>query len=373
MSLGWKFFLTYVAVAAIALLVLAISTAFVAPGTFSDHMQSMTHMQNGMMMGQDQRGQQFQVLDEELDASFRQAVDSALLRAGTAAILAAGVVSWIVTQRIMRPIRTIVQASQQIAAGHYEQRITRVSRDELGDMVENFNRMAASLAETESLRQQLIADVSHELKTPLASIKGYMEGLQDGVIPATPATFQLVHREADRLQRLVYDLQELSRTEAGAVPFALQALSPVQLVTAVTVRLQPQFAEKHVALTSDMPAELPPVRADADRIAQVLTNLLGNALQYTPEGGVVSVTARTAGHNVEFSVRDTGVGLAPDDLSRIFQRFYRADKSRARASGGSGIGLTIAWHIIEAHGGRIWAESPGLQQGSTFYFTLPTV
>jgi two-component system sensor histidine kinase BaeS len=294
------------------------------------------------------------------------------LKAGIAAIVAAGVVSWIVTQRIMRPIRTIAEASQQIAEGHYEQRITRTSRDELGGMVDSFNRMAASLAGTESMRQQLIADVSHELKTPLASIKGYMEGLQDGVIPATPETFQLVHREADRLQRLVHDLQELSRAEAGVVPLAVQPHVPAELVSTVIARLQPQFAEKNVTLTADVPVDLPAVGADADRIEQVLTNLLGNALQYTPDGGAVTVTARSSGDGVEFSVQDTGLGLRPDDLTRIFQRFYRVDKSRSRASGGSGIGLTIARHIIEAHSGRIWAESPGPHQGSTFYFTLPT-
>ena len=373
MSLGWKFFLTYVAVAASALLVLAVSTSFVAPETFSDHMRSMSSMQDsGMMMGQSARGQQIEVLDVELDASFREAVNSALLRAGIAAILAAAVVSWIVTQRIMRPIHTIAEASQQIAEGQYEQRITRVSRDELGDMVDSFNRMAAALAGTESMRQQLIADVSHELKTPLASIKGYMEGLQDGVIPATPETYQLVHREADRLQRLVHDLQEVSRAEAGAVPLIIHPHAPIELVSPVVARLQPQFADKNVALTVDLPPVLPVVCADADRIEQVLTNLLGNALQYTPDRGVVTVSARTVDDRVQFSVRDTGIGLGPDDLTRIFQRFYRVDKSRSRAGGGSGIGLTIARHIVEAHGGSIWAESPGLYQGSTFYFTLPT-
>lgn len=371
MSLGWKFFLTYVVVAGIALLVLAISTAFVAPQTFSDHMRSMGHMQ-GSMMSQGPRGQQIQVLDEELDASFRESVNSALLRAGIAAILAAGVTSWIVTQWIMHPLRTIADASQQIAEGHYEQRITRTSRDELGEMVDSFNQMAASLAGTEAMRQQLIADVSHELKTPLASIKGYMEGLQDGVIPATPETYQLVHREADRLQRLVHDLQELSRAESGAVPLTIQRHAPAEIVNRVAVRLQPQFADKDVTLTVDLLPDTPLVCADADRIEQVLTNLLGNALQYTPEGGTVTVSARMAGDVVEIAVRDTGVGLEPDDLTRIFQRFYRVDKSRSRASGGSGIGLTIARHIVEAHGGSIWAESPGHDQGSTFYFTLPT-
>jgi histidine kinase len=227
------------------------------------------------------------------------------------------------------------------------------------------------LAETETMRQQLIADVSHELKTPLASIKGYMEGLQDGVIAATPETFEIIHHEADRLQRLVYDLQELSRVEAGAFHLDRHLTDAAPLVSAVAARLSPQYADKNVTLVSDPPSALPKVLADQDRVEQVLTNLLGNALQYTPTGGRVKVCLTPVDSMLRVSVQDTGMGLTSEDLTRIFQRFYRVDKSRSRRSGGSGIGLTIARHLVEAHGGQIWAESPGPGQGSTFYFTLP--
>jgi signal transduction histidine kinase len=231
--------------------------------------------------------------------------------------------------------------------------------------------MAAALAATETLRQQLMADVSHELKTPLASIKGYMEGLQDGVIPPTPETFQLVHREADRLQRLVSDLQELSRAEAAQLHMALQPCNPADLVNLAVATLRPQFEDKGIALEIEMPSQTPPVRADLDRIRQVLINLLGNALQYTLPGGRVIVRATQVGSAIRFSVEDTGIGLDAADLERIFQRFYRVDKSRSRVSGGSGIGLTIARYIVETHGEHIWAESAGPGQGSTFHFTLP--
>jgi histidine kinase len=240
--------------------------------------------------------------------------------------------------------------------------------DELSELTHNFNRMAAALAEVESTRRQLLGDISHELKTPLSSIKGYMEGLQDGVIPASDDTFQLVYREADRLQRLVLDLQQLVRLETA---LNLQPCSAEKLVKAAVARLQPQFLDKQVSLDAHFAPELPPVMADFDRIVQVLLNVIGNALQYTPAGGYVQIETMPDDKNVRFSVCDSGIGLVPEDLERIFQRFYRVDKSRSRLTGGSGIGLTIARSIVEAHQGKIWAASAGLGAGSTFYLTLP--
>jgi signal transduction histidine kinase len=221
------------------------------------------------------------------------------------------------------------------------------------------------------MRQRLLGDVTHELKTPLTSIKGYMEGLQDGVLPATPETFQLIHNEADRLQRLVQDLQELSRTEAGQIQLEIIACAPKQIVLPVIEKMRPQFREKGIALDTRFPDELPLVRADVDRTAQVLTNLLGNALQYTGEGGNVTLEVSRKENVLTFSVCDTGAGLNSNDLERIFQRFYRVDKSRSRSSGGSGIGLTIAKQLVEAQGGTIHAESAGPGKGSQFSFTLP--
>ncbi len=374
MSLLWKFFLSYLAVVAVGLGVLSVSTAYVAPENFSRSMDMIMGggNQNGMMMGGGQSMNGYiQATNDELKASFRRAVDNALWKAGIAATLAAGVISGLVSLSIIRPLRRVVKASQHIAEGHYDQRLPAHENDEMGELARSFNRMAEALAATENMRRQLIGDVSHELNTPLASIKGYMEGLQDGVIAPTAETFQLVHHEADRLQRLVHDLQELSRAEAVSSQLDLRSSNPHDLVQTVTARLLPQFADKGIVLEYDVSEQLPQVRADADRVEQVLTNLVGNALQYTAAGGRVTIKAARLDAAIQFSVQDTGVGLTPDDLTKIFQRFYRVDKSRARASGGSGIGLTIAQHIVEAHGGQIWAESPGLNQGSTFSFTLP--
>lgn len=389
MRLTWRFFLSYLLVAAVSLGVLALSMALFTPASFSDyflrHMPMTVGNGNGNwngfgggsgMMGtggmMSQSSAAFAELDNDLDAQFDHAVNDALLRAALAATLAAALTSWVVSRSILAPIRRMSDASNIIAEGHYDQRLTYHQRDELGDLISSFNRMAAALAETEAIRQQLIADVSHELKTPLSSIKGYMEGLQDGIIPATPATFQLIHDEAARLQRLAHDLQELSRAEAhfelDTTPHSVESI-----VSTATARLRPQFADKGVTLTAPTLDDLPLVRVDQDRIGQVMINLLGNALQYTPSGGQVTIHAQPTGATLQLTIHDTGVGLAEDDLTRIFQRFYRVDKSRARASGGSGIGLTIARRIVEAHGGTLWAESPGLSQGSSFHFTLPLV
>ncbi len=366
MSLAWKLILSYLIVIAVSLLVLAFSTAFIAPADFSSHMGNMQGIMQGGMMGVNTA--QFQA---ELEVSFRQALNGALLTAGIAATLVAIVLSWYVSRRIVQPIRELVNASQYIAGGHYGERLRVDQDDEIGELTRSFNRMAAALAEIETVRQRLIADVSHELKTPLASIKGYMEGLQDGVVAPTPETFELVHREADRLQRLVGDLQELSRAEAAQLSMDIRPCDANELISLTVAALRPQFDEKGVSLDAELSGQPVTIRADFDRTRQVLLNLLGNALQYTPSGGHVTVEWSRVDSALRFSVNDTGIGLAPADLERIFQRFYRVDRSRSRASGGSGIGLTIARHIVEAQGGKIWAESAGPGQGSTFHFTLP--
>ncbi len=198
-----------------------------------------------------------------------------------------------------------------------------------------------------------------------------MEGLLDGVIPTQPETFHRVHREAMRLQRLVDDLQELSRAEAGLVPLRPRRVEVRDLVEAAAARLRPQLDDKGVALAVDAAPGLPPVLADPDRIGQVLTNLLGNALQYTPAGGRVEIRARREDGGVALAVVDTGIGIPAEHLPHVFDRFYRVDRSRTRASVGSGIGLTIARHLVEAHGGSIRAESPGPGRGSTFTVILP--
>lgn len=365
MKLSYKLFLSYIVVILIAMIVLLTATAFVAPVNFTEQMQHGRGNMAGMM------GQQMEALESELENDFRIAVNSALLIAGVVAIATSIGVSWFVSQRIVNPIRSLVMLSHRIAGGDYEQRLQVDTHDELAELVDSFNQMATALANTETMRMRLLGDVTHELKTPLTSIKGYMEGLQDGVLPATPETFQLIHREADRLQRLVQDLQELSRAEAGEIPMRITSCRLQDIVSSVAKQIRPQFVEKNIVLVVDVAAGLPTVKADSDRTAQILTNLLGNALQYTESGGTVEVRAEHEGDYIRTTVIDSGIGLADKDREQIFQRFYRVDKSRSRSSGGSGIGLTVAKHLVEAQGGQISVTSAGIGKGSRFSFTLP--
>ncbi|MBC8446706.1 MAG: HAMP domain-containing protein [Chloroflexi bacterium] len=358
--LGWKLLLSYLVIMVVGVVVLAGTAQFHAPAALARHIARME-----ALPGYDP------ALAADLHESFQAAVNEILVVATLAAFLAAVVVSTFTARRIVGPIRAMMEASQRIVAGDYRQRIQAPSRDELGSLARAFNRMAETLERTEQRRMELIGDVAHELRTPLSSVRGIMEGLVDGVLPPEPAAFLLVQREVGRLQRLVHDLEELSRAEAGQIPLELHSVAPADLVRAAADRLRPQFEDKGVNLHVDVPTNLPQVRADPNRIIQVLLNLLGNALQYTPSGGQVTVRAWRDGREVVIVVQDTGIGIPAEHLPHIFERFYRVDKSRSRPGGGSGIGLTIAKHLVEAHAGRIWATSPAPGQGSTFSFTLP--
>jgi len=358
--LGWKLFLSYLVIVLVGGVVLAGTAEFLAPTALGRHVARME-----ALLGYDPE------LAADLDQNFHAAVNEILTVAAVAAFAAAVAVSSFTARRIVDPIRAMMQASQRIAAGDYHERVQVPGQDELGALARAFNQMAETLEQTEERRLELIGDVAHELRTPLSSIKGLMEGLVDGVMAAEPTTFLLVQREVARLQRLVYDLEELSRVEAGQVSLDLSPIAPADLIRAAADRLRSQFEDKGVSLRLDIPAKLPQVRADSGRIIQVLLNLLGNALQYTPSEGQVTVRARREGREMVMAVQDSGMGISAEHLPHIFERFYRVDKSRSRTGGGSGIGLTIAKHLVEAHGGRIWAASPGPGQGSIFTFTLP--
>lgn len=362
--LGWKLFLSYMVIVIVGVAVLAGTAELHAPTVLNEHSRQMQQM----------LGERNPQLVADFYATFQRAVTEVLIVAASFAVLAAVLVSIFVTRRIVRPVQSMMETSQRIAAGEYHERVgpEGVPDDELGRLAEAFNRMAASLEQTEQRRMALIGDVAHELRTPLSSIKSVMEGLTDGVLPPEPETFQMVQTEVSRLQRLVHDLQELSRAEAGEIALERESVAVATLVEAAAERLAPQFQDKGVRLQVNVPDTLPPVQVDPNRITQVLLNLIGNALQYTPPDGEVSVEARGDDGMVAISVTDTGIGIPSEHLPHLFERFYRVDKSRSRLGGGSGIGLTIAKHLVDAHGGHIWAESAGRGEGSTFTVTLPT-
>jgi histidine kinase len=368
---GWKLFASYMIIIVVGGVSLAVAAELHIPTAINRHMSQMSMMGGsaGMM--------------SDLAASFTQAVNEVLLVAASFAFLTAVLVSTFVARQIVKPVQEMKAASQRIAAGRYDERVQVAGEDELAELGHSFNRMAQELAQTEERRRQLIGDVAHELRTPLSSIRGVMEGLQDGILPPEPKTFTSVEQEVNRLQRLVRDLEELSKAEAGQIPLEKERIDPAELVETVIFRLGQQFADKQVSLNIDIPPDLPTISVDPGRMTQVLLNLLGNALQFTPSGGHVTVQCLVNDSSssgcqdlgsdpcLQITVADTGIGLTAVQISHIFERFYRVDKSRSRAGGGSGIGLTISKYLVEAHGGRLTAASSGLNQGSVFMIVLP--
>jgi histidine kinase len=292
-------------------------------------------------------------------------------------LLSALVISLAFSRRFIKPINTMVAASRRIGEGKYSERIplpgrTKVEEmDELNQLAVSFNQMAGKLEKIEELRKKLIGDVSHELRTPLAYIKGSMEGLIDGVVSPSEKTFYQIQVEAERLAKLVDDLQELSRIEEGAYTLNKTRGDINRVIEQVIGILSPRYQGKNVAIVTDFKPDAITADFDADRIKQVLSNLLSNAFKYSRREGRVSITSRISGDNIQVDIADEGIGISKKDLPFIFTRFFRADKSRSRSSGGSGIGLTIAKRLVEAHGGRIWAQSDGANKGATFSFTIP--
>lgn len=292
----------------------------------------------------------------EFLASVNQAIFSSAGIAGLIALVL-GAVLFI---QIIKPLRQLKKAATAIASGDLDQRVSIHSRDELGELGQTFNQMAESLSNAETQRRHLVADVAHELRTPLAAIQGTLEGMQDGILPLDEEQLAALYSETMLLNRLVGDLKLLSLAEAGQLKLESQETDAGVLLQQIVERARPQADQKNIRLEAKLVPALPSMWIDADRIAQVINNLIGNAMRYTPEDGAITVQASfiPASGALEVSVSDTGQGIDPVDLPHIFDRFYRADKSRARSSGGSGLGLAIVKQLVEAHGGWVTAESP---------------
>jgi signal transduction histidine kinase len=370
--LAWKVFISYLIVILVGMIVLLTTSNLSVPFSFDQHFGSLNLSATGS--SQASRLSPFGLV---LFDGYQAAVRQTILWATLASFIAAVIAAYFISRQVVRPVLLMLKASQRVAEGEYRERLNipgiphRKQLDELNQLALSFNKMAEKLEKTEAMRLQLIGDVSHELRTPLTVIKGSMEGLIDGVLPARNETYQQIYAEADRLQRLVNDLQELSRIEAGAFSIELRPVQVSNLIEKVLSQLVQQFKAKNLEIETYLPPGAVEVLADEDRIFQVLTNLVGNALQYSLPGGKISITASVKPGAVEISIADTGIGISPEHIQHVFERFYRADKSRARASGGSGIGLTIAKVLVNAHQGSIWVESAGEGKGSTFHFTLP--
>ncbi len=277
--------------------------------------------------------------------------------------------SLLVARQIVRPVRQVRDATRRLANGHYDERVDEPGELELAELADDVNRLAVELETTERRRARLISEVAHEMRTPLTTIDGYVEGILDGVFEPTEEVLVAVGAETSRLQRLASDLAELSRSEEGATTLHLRVVDLDALAATTAERLRPQFEEKDVNLSVGSGPPIP-VDVDPDRIAEVLTNLLGNALTYTPPGGRVDVQPRREHDRAAVAVTDTGIGLSPEDVEVVFDRFYRV-RGPERPQGGSGIGLTIARGLARAHHGDVTATSTGLGAGSVFTLVLP--
>lgn len=313
----------------------------------------------------------FNAIDTALIESYHDAIRAIFLAGGASALVTAVAASVFVAGRVAMPMSRIAGAARTIAAGKYDQRVAPTGIAELDSVAASFNDMAASLAAGEQRRLDLIGDVAHELRTPLATLNGYLEGLIDGVVEPDAKTWALLQGETARLTRLVSDLNELSRADARQLRLDITSVRVSDVVEAARVQLSAEAAKLGLALEASVEPDLPDVAADRGRAIQVLTNLLTNALRYTPSPGTIGIAATQSAGGVAISVTDTGIGIAPEELPRIFERFYRVDRSRSRALGGSGVGLSIAKALADAMGGSLTAESAGAGKGSTFTLWLP--
>lgn len=286
------------------------------------------------------------------------------------AVVIAFFATLLISRSILHPVEALTAAVRRMGRGDMTARVNIQSKDEIGLLGNSFNAMAENINKQEQLRKNMVSDVAHELRTPLSNILGYLEAAHDGKIATDQVLVNNLREEAALINHLVDDLQELAQADAGHLRVEISTISIHEVILAAYESFLPACQKLGIALTCDIPADLPAVKADAQRITQILGNLMNNALNYTPAGGAVSLRAFITGCFVQVEVVDAGTGIEALHLPRIFDRFYRADPSRARSTGGSGLGLAIVKQLIEAQGGQVGVRSePG--KGSTFFFTLP--
>lgn len=355
-SMRSRLALSHLAVVAVGAATVLVVGRLVAPASFESHMAAMGMAGMGDVMAPDLR------------ESFDAAVAQALLVSVAVSVAVAISAALIATRRVAAPIDRVRIASRRLADGHYHERVEIPAETELAALATDVNHLAETLEHTEQQRSRLLGEVSHELRHPIATLQGYLEGMLDGVLDPSPEILSSMAGEAARLGRLATDLNLVSRVDEGTLPVHLEPLILGALIESIVGRLRPQFDDEDVTLHL-APGPDVTVMADPDRVAQILTNVIGNALTYTPPGGSVTVGWRTRPGRVDITVSDTGRGIDEHDVDRVFERFYRADRS---APGGTGVGLTIARALARLHGGDLTVASPGIGRGATFTITLST-
>jgi signal transduction histidine kinase len=300
------------------------------------------------------------------------AINRFLMWGALFAIALALLVTFFLSRRILSPVRALINTSKKLGKGDFDQRVNIKDKGEIGELAQTFNSMASDLQRVEKLRRNMVADIAHELRTPLSNVSGYLEAIRDDVIKPEPAVIASLSEEVDLLARLVNDLQELAIADAGELKLERQPEDLTQLITQSIKAIQAKVLEKGLMTSTDIPIELPLVDIDYHRVSQVLRNLLNNAILHTPSGGNIIVSAKPKDKMIEVSVTDTGEGIPAEELANLFERFYRIDKSRSRTGGGNGLGLTIVKRLVEAHGGTVGVKSE-FGKGSVFSFSIPII
>jgi signal transduction histidine kinase len=305
----------------------------------------------------------------EADAMVDEYLGRVLAIGAIAGVALGGIVAWWLVRRVLRPLERFAQATRRVAAGDLAARLPDPPDEELRDVARAFNQMAATLERVEQLRTALVEDVAHELRTPLTTLRGYTEALADGVVEPTPDMLRTIHAEIERLARLVQNLDTLARREAGARERVRAEIDLGDVVRRALALAEPDLASRSIVVRFDEEPDLPSVMAEPDGVGQVVANLVQNAARYTTDGGEITVRLRADGSAISCSIANTGPEIPPAELPLIWERLHRVDRSRARSTGGAGIGLAIVRHIVEAHGGDVGAASAaGL---TTIWFRLP--
>jgi two-component system sensor histidine kinase BaeS len=358
-GLGTRLFLAQTLTAVVAALTLWAVAAAVGPAIFHAHL----HRAAGVVPAETSR---------HVEEAFSSASAISIGVALVASLATALAVSAYVARRIAGPVGRLARAVQELASGCYNVRVPPAALGpEFATLTGSFNEMAGRLGSIETTRRRLLADLGHEMRTPLATLDAYLDGLEDGVVALEPASLAVLRTQTRRLTRLTEDITAVSRAEEHQLDLHLRPTTVNALTAAALTAAADRFRGKGVDLIIQAVPEQLPVVVDPDRIGQVLGNLLDNALRHTPAGGQVTLRAQASGQTVTIAVSDTGEGIPAEHLPHLFERFYRVDSARDRVHGGSGIGLAIAKALVEAHGGQIAATSAGPGRGSTLQVTLP--
>ena len=305
-----------------------------------------------------------------IESEFNSSVNRSLIIAIGLAGMVGLLLTYFHSRSILRPVDELIDAARAMEKGDLSQRVNVRGKRELGELANAFNAMAEGLTRLEQLRQNMVTDVAHELRTPLSNVRGYLEALGDGVVEPTPEMIASLYEEAMLLNRLVDDLQELAMAEAGQLKLVCQPVDICEVIDKAVLSLKSEAIDKEVDLGTDLQDDLPLVEADPERLGQVLRNLVNNAIINTPPGGEITIQARTIDSQVEVSVQDNGTGISAEHLPYVFERFYRADQSRARSTGGAGLGLAIVKQLVEAQGGQVAIDSQ-VNAGTRVSFTSP--